>query len=129
MTLPHEPTEETRGKVFALASFGVKREDIARFIDISEPTLLKYYPDELDKARIDRNSNVATFLYHSASGSAIKDGASYADCLRAAMFWLKTQGGWKETDRVEADVTSNGQTIGTVDPALAAALAKKLTGG
>ncbi len=37
------------------------------------------------------------FLYQNASGSTLKDGATYSDCVRAAMFWAKTRMGWRET--------------------------------
>ena len=105
----HEPTEETRAQVFALSSFGVKQDDIADFIGISDDTLRKHYREELRKAKTERNAEVAAFLFRSANGSTIEDGASYSDCLRAAMFWMKTQAGWRETQNV--DHTTNGKDM------------------
>jgi DNA-binding XRE family transcriptional regulator len=97
----HEPTPETRSEVQALASFGVNREDIASYIGIAKKTLLKHYKEELDTSAIKAHATVGKFLYKMASGQAIKEGASYAECSRAAMFWAKTQMGWKETVRNE----------------------------
>jgi len=112
---PHNPTPETRAQVYALASFGARYSDIARLIGVSENTLDKHYSDELAKGAVERNAKVAGFLYHSASGRAIEDGASYSDCLKAAMFWLKTRAQWRETNH--HDVTSSdGSMTPTVDP-------------
>ena len=101
----HKPTPETRAQVFALASFGARYDDIAKLLGISDDTLKKHYPDELAKGAVERNAEVAGFLYHSASGRAISDGASYSDCLKAAMFWLKTRAQWRETNH--HDLTSS----------------------
>lgn len=92
----HVPTDETRAQVFALSSFGVTQDDIGGFLGLSDDTLRKHYKAELDRASIDRNAQVAAFLYTSASGAAIDKGASYSDCLKAAMFWLKTRAQWSE---------------------------------
>jgi len=105
----HEPTDETRAQVFALSSFGVKQDDISEFLGLSDDTLRKHYADELRRAKVERNAEVAAFLFRSANGSTIDDGASYSDCLRAAMFWMKTQGGWRETQQV--DHTTNGKDM------------------
>ena len=96
--MTHTPSDDLKAQVFALSSFGVPQEEIGRFIGVSDDTLRKYYADEIDKAAVDRNSKVAAFLFRSASGDALEDGASHTDCLRAAFFWLKTRGGWKETN-------------------------------
>lgn len=97
----HQPTDETRAEVRALASFGVTQEDIATFIGISKPTLAKYYSDELRVSSIKANATVGKYLYNLASGMALKNGATHGDCSRAAMFWAKTRMGWRETDRLE----------------------------
>lgn len=99
--MTHKPTDEIRAQVFALSSFGVTQEVIGKFIGISDDTLRKNYGSELDRAAIDRNAEVAAFLFRSANGSTLKEGASYSDCLKAAMFWMKTRAQWRETARVE----------------------------
>jgi len=111
----HKPTPETRAQVCALVSFGVNRDRIAEFIGINGDTLAKWYPDELATGDIKRNSEVAGFLFTAASGQALEQGATYADCIRASMFWLKTRAQWRETNNVDDD--------GKVD-ALIAALAE-----
>ena len=97
----HEPTDKTRSEVSALASFGVPQEDIATYIGISKPTLAKHYPDELSFSSIKANATVGKFLFNMASGQAMKNGATYGECSRAAMFWAKTRMGWRETQHVE----------------------------
>jgi hypothetical protein len=105
---PHEPTSQTRAEVSALKSFGVPLDDIADYIGIDRKTLSKHYPDEIKIAQLKANANVAKFLYGAASGKAMDNGASYADCIRASMFWAKTRMGWKETDRVEQTGANGG---------------------
>lgn len=95
--LPHEPTEKTRAEASALYSYGIPQEEIARFIGIDAKTLRKHYREELDGAHVKANAAVGRFLYQNASGSTLKDGATYSDCVRAAMFWAKTRMGWRET--------------------------------
>jgi hypothetical protein len=97
----HEPTDKTRSEVSALASFGVPQEDIASYIGISKPTLAKHYPDELAFSSIKANATVGKFLFNMASGQAMKNGATYGECSRAAMFWAKTRMGWRETQHIE----------------------------
>lgn len=118
----HEPTEKTRTEVRTLASFGIPQKNIADYIGISKPTLAKHYPEELRLASIKANAQVFTFLYSAASGMALKTkkdekptGATFADCLRAAMFWAKTRGGWRETDRLEISGRDGEPLVPSVD--------------
>lgn len=87
----HIPTEKTKGEVLAFAGFGVKHEDIAKYLGITKPTLYRHYREELDTGAIKANSAVARTLYRIAM-----DGNP-----QACMFWLKTRAGWRETDRHE----------------------------
>jgi N6-adenosine-specific RNA methylase IME4 len=95
---PHSPTPQQRSEVAALKSFGVPLDDIAAYIGIDRKTLSKHYAEEIRAAQIKANANVAKFLYSAASGKALEQGATYADCVRSAMFWAKTRMGWRETD-------------------------------
>lgn len=97
----HEPTDKTRAEVSALYSFGIPQEDIARYIGIDAKTLRKYYRAELDNSVTKANAAVGRFLYQNATGKTIEDGASHADCVRAAMFWAKTRMQWSETQKLE----------------------------
>lgn len=101
---PHNKTAELTATVSALASFGVSQEDICAFIGVSLPTLHKYYRQELDSAAAKGKVAVSKFLFHAASGKALEseeNGATYADCLRAAMFYAKTRMGWSEKQQIE----------------------------
>lgn len=49
----HEPTAEQRAKVKAAIGFGMTMAQVANLIEISEPTLLKHYGEEI---RIGRDS-------------------------------------------------------------------------
>ena len=92
----HVSTEETRSRVESLAAAGIRNEDIALYLGITRPTLDKYYKEELKIGNIKANAAVAQTLYKQAM-----DGNT-----TAAIFWLKTRAGWRETQKVEmsADV-------------------------
>ena len=113
----HEPTDQTRSEVSALASFGIPQEDIAAYIGISHPTLRKHYEQELKVSSIKANAAVGKYLYRLASGMALKDPqnpASHSECSRSAMFWAKTRMGWRETQQI--DHTTNGKDMpGAID--------------
>ena len=99
----HQPTDKTRAEIVALRSYGVPIKEVAAYIGIDDKTLYKYYKEELDNSAIKANANVGKFLYQAASGQALTTGASYSDCVRAAMFWAKTRMGWKETNVQEEE--------------------------
>lgn len=113
----HKPDDESRAKVSALASFGIPQENIAEFIGISPPTLRKYYDAELKFAAIKANAAVGEYLFHLASGAALKDAdnpATHSECSRSAMFWAKTRMGWRETthhDHTSSDGSMQPTTI------------------
>jgi len=94
----HQSTEKTRAEIIALRSYGVPIKEVAAYIGIDDKTLYKYYREELENSAIKANANVGKFLYQAASGQALTTGATYSDCVRAAMFWAKTRMGWKETN-------------------------------
>lgn len=90
-------TDEQRAQVLALATYGVTFDEIAKYIGVCKKTLMKHFRKELDEAQIDKEVKVRRFLFEGATGEAMgKHGAQYADCVRAAMFWAKTQMGFKE---------------------------------
>lgn len=100
----HQPTEKTRAEIVALRSYGVPIKEVAAYIGIDDKTLYKYYREELENSAIKANANVGKFLYQAASGQALTTGATYSDCVRAAMFWAKTRMGWKETNVQEVKI-------------------------
>lgn len=103
----HEPTGKTRAEVSALRSFGVPEHEVSAYIGIDPKTLRKHYREELDTSALKANAAVGKFLYQAASGQALSNGASYSDCVRAAMFWAKTRMQWRETQGVD-HVSSDG---------------------
>jgi hypothetical protein len=107
---PHEPSAESRRQVSTMVAFGIPQEKIAAILAISPPTLRKYYREEIDVADAKAQSMVAKFLFSAATGEALKSGASHADCLRSAMFWMKTRAGWKET-AVQAIIGKDGAAL------------------
>jgi hypothetical protein len=86
----HKPDAFLRRQVEAMAAYGVPEVDIARVIGIDAKTLRKHYRDELDTGAVKATAKVAEFLYRKAT----TDGPQ---AVTAAIFWLKTRGGWKET--------------------------------
>ena len=124
---PYEKTTEAAATVSALATFGVNQEDICTFIGVSLPTLHKYFRQELDESAAKGKAAVTKFLFHAASGKALDDGAAYADCLRAAMFYAKTRMGWRETQNLNHKSEDGSMsTKASTDPEVAAAIAKAM---
>ena len=86
----HRPDPTSRRQVEAMAGYGVPEHAIARVIAIDAKTLRKHYRDELDTGQIKATAKVAESLFRKATG----DGSQ---SVTAAIFWLKTRGGWRET--------------------------------
>ena len=85
--------------VQAMSQYGVPLKDIAAFIGISVPTLLKLYKKELEKGRAVANRQIGERLFKKAM-----DGDT-----TALIFWAKTQMGWRETSKI--DLTSSDQSM------------------
>lgn len=77
-------------QVEAMAGYGVPARDIAIALDIDRSSLENDYRKELDSAAIRANSRVAENLFRKATGEG-------REAVTAAIFWLKTRAGWKET--------------------------------
>ncbi len=104
---PHEPTEELRQQVQALASFGVPQEDIALYIEVDPKTLRKHYRRELDIGLIHANAQVAQRLFKSAT----VDGN-----VASIIFWLKSRAGWRESAPTgTGDATAIAPTTITIE--------------
>ncbi len=91
---PYEPTDQNRKQVSAMAAYGIPQMDICNVLGISINTLTKYYRHELDTGGAIATAKVAENLYKKATG----DGSQ---SVTAAIFWLKTRAGWKETQTIE----------------------------
>jgi hypothetical protein len=86
----HRPDEDMRRQVEALAGYGVREDEIAEFIGIDPKTLRKHYRSELRRGHTKANAKVAENLYRRATGES-------REAVTAAIFWLKTRAGWRET--------------------------------
>jgi hypothetical protein len=86
---PHAPDTVSRRQVEAMAAYGIPEVDIARVIGIDPKTLRRHYRDELDTGHIKANAKVAEFLFRKATTEGHQ-------CVTAAIFWMKTRGGWRE---------------------------------
>lgn len=87
----HKPDASVRRQVEAMAGYGVPEAEIAGVVGVSPKTLRKHYRGELDHGHVKANAKVAENLYRKATG----DGR---ESVIAAIFWLKTRAGWKETN-------------------------------
>ena len=88
---PHQPDAGYRKQVEAMAGYGVPELDIARVVGIDPKTLRKHYRQELDGGHIKANAKVAENLFRKATGEG-------RESVIAAIFWLKTRAGWRETN-------------------------------
>ncbi len=121
-----QPNETQRELVLQLSGFGFRHSDICSFIrdakgkSICEPTLRKHFSMELETGKLRAIAKVAETLYQKAIGG---DTASI-------IFFLKSQAGWKDTQRVELTGASGGpvQSIATTtnDPMEAAKIYQQM---
>lgn len=88
---PHEPTPEQRTKVRMLVAMGVAECDVARFYEMTVPTLRKHYMRELETGHIEANAQVARSLFQIATHKTRPNAT-------ACIFWLKARAGWREED-------------------------------
>src|SRR5215204_3893057 len=87
----HKPEPGTRRQVEAMAGFGVPEADIAKVVKVDPKTLRKHYREELDTGHVKANAKVAENLFRKATGQG-------REAVIAAIFWLKTRAGWRETN-------------------------------
>ena len=97
----HKPDPVVRRQVEAMAGYGVAESDIARVAGIDPKTLRKHYRDELDNGHVKANAKVAENLFRKATGEG-------REAVTAAIFWLKTRAGWKETALHEVSGRNGG---------------------
>lgn len=111
------PTKEQSIAVAVMAACGVPQAEIARQLAVQGgrvmdlKTLRKAFRRELDDGKRTANSLVARSLFKKATG----DGAQ---SVTAAIFWLKTQAGWKEPIVISGDA-DNPITFSNADAKVA----------
>jgi hypothetical protein len=95
-----EPTDEHRMHIQRLKIVDTPHEAIARILGIDDNTLVKYFDYELNSSKHDLLANVGATLYQKAIGGD----------TTACIFYLKTKGGWRETERKEI-TGANGEPL------------------
>lgn len=88
------PTPEERRQVEAMAGYGVPHEQIAVLIGedgIDADTLKKHFKNELMQGKAKANAKVGQTLFQKATSGD----------TTAAIWWSKTQMGWKDTQSHE----------------------------
>src|ERR1700733_921708 len=80
-----------------MAGYGVPQDDISALFDIHFQTLVKYYGKELKLGKIAANAAVAQSLFQKATS------ATHPQAATCAIWWSKTQMGWKDTVTLAGD--------------------------
>jgi hypothetical protein len=96
-----KPTPEERRQVEAMAGYGVPHEQIATLIGeegIDADTLKKHFKKELAQGKAKANAKVGQTLFQKAT----------AGDTTAAIWWSKTQMGWKDTQAHEISGPEGG---------------------
>tara|TARA_R110001592_G_scaffold9025_1_gene48454 strand:- start:12383 stop:12766 length:384 start_codon:yes stop_codon:yes gene_type:complete len=87
-------TDENANMVRQLSGLGIPHNQICAILNISKPTLYKYYESELLDGKAKANAKVAQNLFNIACGEG-------KGAVTAGIFWLKTQCNWSEKTIVE----------------------------
>jgi hypothetical protein len=88
-----KPTDAERKLVGQMCAVGIPHDQIAMVVrdGIDADTLKKHFKEELRTAKIKANAKIGGTLFN----QAINGNTS------AAIFWAKTQMGWKEKSEIE----------------------------
>tara|TARA_R100000655_G_scaffold109609_2_gene164639 strand:+ start:1361 stop:1744 length:384 start_codon:yes stop_codon:yes gene_type:complete len=87
-------TEENARMVVHLSGLGLPHEQICSILNISKPSLYKYYDEELIKGKATANAQISENLFKIATGTG-------REAVTACIFWLKTQARWTEKQVLE----------------------------
>jgi hypothetical protein len=82
-----------------MARYGINHEEAARAIGITKPTLLKHFKEELATGATKAKVQVGEFIFSTIIGMPIPNRPPVTDGrarVAAAIFFAKTQMGWKE---------------------------------
>lgn len=98
MSNEHIPTHESIQKVKELVAYTKYTHDqIAEYLDISKPTLYKYYTEQLKRSRADKVCKAGNLIV----GQLDSDNEKLAQ--KAAMFILRTLGGWGDKEETQGE--------------------------
>jgi hypothetical protein len=95
---PHQPDAISRRLVEHHAAIGTPHQTIAKLLQLSVNTVKKHYAEELELGLARANAVVGGTLFAEAKKGNIT----------AAIFWMKTRGGWRESMRVESTGADGG---------------------
>ena len=89
------PTDEERKQVEAMAGYGVPHDNIAALVrgGIDSDTLKKHFKQQLMQGKAKANAKVGQTLFQKAT----------AGDTTAAIWWSKTQIGWKDSVQISGD--------------------------
>jgi DNA-binding XRE family transcriptional regulator len=93
----HKPTDSIRKKVQMLVVAGATQEQVASIIGIDAKTLRKHYREELTNSKTEATASVAGKLFKAAMSGNVT----------AQIFWMKTQGGWRENPIAQIEEVKN----------------------
>ena len=85
------PTEDQKFLVAMMSSTGVPHERQAKALGVNSKTLRKYFKEELQVGRDRAHAEIGGALYKRALDGNVP----------AQIFYLKTQAGWREAQRLE----------------------------
>ena len=117
MTKAPDPNGTNGAMVQGMCAAGIPQAQIASACGLSEPTLRKHYRHQLDHGGILANAKVAANLFRMATGEG-------REAVAAAIFWMKTRGGWKETMVTKVEVVDKEAEHAAVAASLEAKLAR-----
>ena len=92
------PTDDQKFLVTMMSSTGVPHERQAKAIGVNSKTLRKYFKEELQLGRNRAHAEIAGALYKRALDGNVP----------AQIFYLKTQAGWREAQRLELRAEGQG---------------------
>ena len=87
---PHEPSKASRNLVLLALTMGQTHAQIAKLIGIGLPTLQKHYAAELE------DGGQRLLLGIAGNLASIAQDPNHPKAVTAAIFWLKTKGGFRE---------------------------------
>tara|TARA_R110000787_G_scaffold117540_2_gene228213 strand:- start:404 stop:787 length:384 start_codon:yes stop_codon:yes gene_type:complete len=87
-------TDENARMVTQLSGLGIPHDQICGILNISKPSLYKYYQEELIKGKATANAKISENLFKIATGTG-------REAVTACIFWLKTQARWTERQVLE----------------------------
>lgn len=104
----YEPTDDERETVKLMVAAGIPVKRIAKVKGMSDNTLRKHFAREIETGHDEVTTRIADSLVRKAESGD----------TTAMIFYLKTQGGWKEAQKVEHSGPDGApiQTQTTIDP-------------